>query len=83
MTDQPSYTPADLCDRWRCSHSHILNLIRSGDLPAINIGTGGRARYVVTEESLDDFESGRTVRPPLKAAKRRRAKRTDVIEFFK
>jgi hypothetical protein len=77
-----SHTPADLCDRWRCSHSHVLNLIRSGDLVAINIGTGGRARYVVTEEALEDFEAGRAVRPPQQQQKRR-AKRTDVIQFFK
>jgi hypothetical protein len=79
---KPSYTPADLCDRWRCSHSHVLNLIRAGELVAINIGTGGRSRYVVSAESLDDFESGRTVRPPAKQSQRRRKKRADVIEFF-
>lgn len=77
-----SHTPADLCDRWRCSHSHVLNIIRSGDLRAINIGTGGRARYVITEEALEDFEAGRTVRAPAKEVKRRRKKRADVIEFF-
>lgn len=84
MTDQPAYTLAQLCERWQCSHSHCLNLIRSGALPAINIGTKGRARYVVTADALSEFENRRTVAPPAPALKRRaKVRRADVIEFIK
>lgn len=82
MSERQFYSLAQLCERWQCSHSHTLNLIRSGKLPAINIGTGGRARYVVSAEAVEDFENARTVRPPAKQQKRRRKKRSDVIEFF-
>lgn len=77
-----NYSLPQLCKRWVCSHSHVLNLIRRGELVAINIGTGSRSRYVVTSEALEDFESARTVRPAGKPEKRRQKKRTDVIEFF-
>jgi hypothetical protein len=79
-----TYTLAQLCERWQCSHSHVLNLIRSGALVAINIGTGARSRYVVTSESLKDFEQRRTVSPPTPTPKRRaKVRRSDVIQFFK
>ena len=83
MNDQPAYSLADIAVRWNCCHSTVLNLVRRGDLRAINIGTGRRSRYVVTAEALDDFEARRTVTPPAPAPKRRvRVNRGDVIQFF-
>lgn len=84
MSDQPAYSLSEIAERWRCCHSHVLSLVRRGDLVAINIGTGSRSRYVVTSEALDDFEQRRTVTPPAALEKKRRAniRRGDVIEFF-
>ena len=79
-----TYTPFQLCERWQCSHSHVRNLIRSGELVAINIGTKGRSRYIVSAEALEAFETRRTVTPPAPAPKRRvRVNRGDIVEFFK
>ena len=79
-----NHTPGKLCERWQCSHSHVRNLIRSGELVAINIGTKGRSRYIVSAEALEAFETRRTVAPPAPAPKRRaKVRRSDVIEFFK
>lgn len=76
-------TVTDLMRRWKCSHSHVLNLIRTGALVAIDISTGKRSRYVVTSEALEDFEQRRTVTPPAPTPKRRpKVRRGDVIEFF-
>jgi len=82
VIDRPSHSLADIATRWGCCHSHVLSLVRSGALQAINIGMGSRARYIVSAESLDDFESARTTRPPAPKQKRRRVRREDVIEFF-
>jgi len=83
MSVQQFFTLGELCERWQCSHSHCLNLIRSGSLTAINIGTGGRSRYVVSAEALDDFESARTTRPAPKQKRRARVRQTGIIQFFK
>ena len=86
MTDKSAYSLADVAARWGCCHSHVLSLVRSGELAAIDISTNpaGRARYIVTDDALDAFEQRRTVAPPAPAPKRRaRVRRDDVIEFFK
>ena len=80
-----SYSLADIATRWRCSHSTVLAHVRAGELHAIDISTNpaGRSRYVVSEESLAEFESRRTVKPPAAPAKRRaKIKLRDVIEFI-
>ena len=85
MIDRPSCSLADIATRWGCCHSHVLSLVRSGALAAIDISTrpGGRARYIVTAEALDDFEVGRTTRPPVPKQKRRaRVRPGEVIQFF-
>lgn len=85
MPDKPqSYSLAEIAERWRCCHSHVLNLVRRGELTAINIGCGKRARYVVSSDSLEEFETRRTVKPPAPVTKRLAMVRRDgVIEFFK
>lgn len=83
MPDKSGYSLADIAERWSCSHSHVLNLVRSGELTALNIGTGRRARYVVMADALEEFETRRTVAPPAPATKRRaKVRRDDIIQFF-
>ena len=85
MTAQTSYTLAEIAERWRCCHSTVLALVRSGALTAIDIRTRptGRSRYLVMAESLEAFEDHRTVAPPAATQKRRaKARGRDVIEFF-
>jgi hypothetical protein len=85
MTAQASYTLAEIAERWRCCHSHVLTLVRSGQLTAIDIRTktSGRSRYIVTSEALEAFEDIRTVAAPATPVKKRRKVRRDVIQFFK
>jgi hypothetical protein len=91
MTSPPSnqnskgWTPKALADRWCCTHEHVLGLIRSGALRAINISQPGaqRARYVIPPEVLEEFEAERTVGGhPQPAARRRKKRRDVVIDFF-
>jgi len=80
-----SFTLAEVATRWSCSHSTALAHVRSGELHAIDISTKpeGRSHYIVPAESLEAFESRRTVAAPSPPAKRRaKIKRRDVIEFI-
>lgn len=86
MTPQ-TYALAEIAARWNCSHSTVLALVRSGQLPAIDISTAPtrRSHYIVRGEDLQAFEALRTVRPvTAPAARRRRTKvrPSEVIEFI-
>lgn len=56
----------DVAELWGCSQSAVVELINSGRLKAINIGTGQRARYVIDPEELRRFETDQeNARPKL------------------
>ena len=79
------YNLAEISTRWGCCHSSVLSLVRSGELSAVDISTNprGRSRYVVAAESLEDFETRRTITPPSAPTKRRaKIKRDGIIEFI-
>lgn len=86
MSLKATFTIAQLCERWNCSHSSVLALINRGELQAIDISTNPatRSRYVVSAEALEAFETKRTTRPPEPGRKRRvSAPVGGVVEFFK
>ncbi len=79
------YSLAEIASRWGCSHSTVLTLVRSGNLQAVDISSnpGGRSRFIVPAESLEDFELLRTVTPPSTPVKRHvKVRKRDVIEFI-
>lgn len=55
--------PSELAELWQCSHGHVLSLIRSGKLRAINIGAGQRDHYVIDPAEIKRFETGGTAKP--------------------
>ena len=81
-------TVADLCDKVGVTEHTVLTWIRSGELPAVNVGRrpgAGKPRWRVSPEALAQFvqtrgTGGATATPP----KPRRAKPTDreVIAFY-
>jgi excisionase family DNA binding protein len=75
-------TPAAVAERLATSTDHVLGLIHSGRLRAVNIGMGKvRPRWRVPAEALDEFKLSRTATAPTpRAARRKRA--TDVVEFY-
>ncbi len=57
-------TPPQLASTWGVTPEKILNLIRSGDLRAVNISSGKRrARYLIDEADIAEFETRRATRP--------------------
>lgn len=82
MTRSPHLTLAELAERWRCSHSTVLTLARSGQIGAIDIGTGRRAHYIVPLEAVEQYEATRTVRQPAQQQRRRRNRLPQVTEYI-
>ncbi len=76
-------TTVMLAERWSVSDDTIRNLIRSGKLPAINIGNGpkGRQRFLISEDDIAVFEARHSTTPTQKPT-RHRPKSKNVIEYF-
>jgi excisionase family DNA binding protein len=78
-TLQPGYRVRDLARLLRVGRARILTMIRNGELPAVDVGTPGRPRFVVLPAQLDQFVRGRqAATPPLP----RRRKRLPVVHDF-
>ena len=61
----------------------VLGWIRSGELAAINVGSGPlRPRWRVMPDALEAFERRRASQPATPARRAKRKKQPDVIEFF-
>lgn len=73
---QHGYTTGELAARWRIGQDKILSWIRSGELLAVNVATTtlGRARFVVTPESVAEFERRRSSAPPPRQRRRRQTR---------
>lgn len=77
------FTPSELAEKVKCQVEHIYSRIKSGDLPAINIGSDKRPTYRVTEEDWQAFLDKRRVhRVEPSARRRRRPQMEGVTEFF-
>ena len=75
-------SPQVLAQRADCSLDLIYAAIKSGDLPASNIGGQLRATYRVHEEDFEAFLEGRRVRPPAILPRRRRKQMTSTPDEF-
>ena len=83
MSDPLTYTPPELAKRWRVQPAKILGWIRNGTLRAVEVPAhpGGRPRFRVPADAVVEFEQKRSVRPPVKPARRRRQP-AEIIRFF-
>lgn len=77
------YTVRNLQERYGVSEATALGWIKSGELKAFNVGRKAgakKARWRITQAALDAFELARTQAP--QAARARRPKPTDVVDFY-
>lgn len=57
-------TPPKLARRWGVTAEKVLNLIRAGELRAIDISSGTlRSRFLIDEDDIAEFERRRATRP--------------------
>lgn len=47
--------PSEVATALECSHEHVLNLIKAGELEAVDISVSGPPRYRINRDSLDAF----------------------------
>lgn len=52
---------AEVAERLSVSRDHVVSLIQSGDLEAVDVSTGTRPEYRVSPDALDTFERARKV----------------------
>lgn len=53
--------PSAIADALECSSEHVLALIRTGALEAVDIAAGSRPEYRVSRESFEAFLAARKV----------------------
>jgi hypothetical protein len=77
------WTPRELARRWRISPDRVRSLVRSGQLPALNLATArcGKPRLVITAEAVAEFERTRQAAPPPAPVKRR--KRMVKVDYYR
>jgi hypothetical protein len=75
-------TPREVARIIRMSKDRVLDMIRRGELQAINTAPTrcGRPRYIILPEHLAAWVRGRTVSAPAKPARRRRRELKDYFE---
>lgn len=79
---KPILTATEAAELLRVRHSKVYRLCESGELPARNMTEtpGGRARWIISRQSIEDFLRG-DVRPPAAKTTRRQRKPAHVIRF--
>ena len=74
-------------ERWQVPAGKILALIRSGELPAVNLalrtGAGHRPRWRVSLDEVQAFERRRSAAPTTRSGRRHRGEKpADFVEYF-
>jgi excisionase family DNA binding protein len=79
-----TWTPPEVARRLRVNRDKVLSWIKAGELRAVNVGAkrSGRPRYRIDAADLAAFEASRAIAPDHKVSRKRRAARSDVIEYF-
>ena len=55
--NEHTYTPLDLCVRWKCSLDVVYDMLRQKKLPGFKVGKGWR----VTAAAVENYERGMNV----------------------
>jgi excisionase family DNA binding protein len=78
------YTARQVAERLSVQTAVVLGWIRSGGLRAVDVSNGARRkpRWRISDEALEEFIASRTAVSPLRSARRRRRRNSNVIEFF-
>jgi hypothetical protein len=85
MSDTPrTHTVASVARLYRISEDKVRNLIRKGELAAVNVAATlcGRPQLRITPQALAEFERRRSAAtiPPPKPARRR--KQRQIVDYY-
>jgi hypothetical protein len=69
---------------WGVSADKILDLIRRGELRALNLAArlGGQPRYRIDLSAVEEFERARTVVPTPRASRKSKPREEDFVEYY-
>jgi hypothetical protein len=78
------WTVTGLAQRFRVSEDKVRGWIKRGELIAVNTADTrcGKSRYVVTPESLAQFERSRAATTPDRPAPRHKRRPAAMVDFF-
>ena len=83
MPIDAAISPPKAAKRYAVGVHTVLAWIKSGELVAINVGSGAmRPRWRIMPDAIADFERRRQATPATKATRRRRKVDPGVIEYF-
>lgn len=71
-----------LADKWSVSTDTVKRHIKSGKLPAINMGTGSRADYRIAPDDADAFINRRKVNAIKYSVKRNRGQLPQIPNYL-
>ncbi|MGH7135682.1 MAG: helix-turn-helix domain-containing protein [Pirellulales bacterium] len=82
--NRTTLTPPAVARLWGVSPDKVLNWIRKGDLRAFNVASSrsGRPSYRIDPADLEAFRLSRMNEPPAPERSPRKAKPTNIIEFY-
>jgi excisionase family DNA binding protein len=81
---QSYVTPAQVAADLGVNQSKVLVWIHRGELRAVNVAArlGGRPRWRIAEEALDQFLAARSAKPPAPVVRRRRRREDPAVTQF-
>jgi excisionase family DNA binding protein len=85
VTTNPAWlTPPEIAKELRVRESKVGSWIKSGQLTAVDVSErpGGRPRWRIRRDDLDDFLRRRQSQPPPPKPIRRRRRPEGIIQFF-
>jgi hypothetical protein len=79
---RPGYTVSGVARALRVGRRRVRDLIRTGQLAAVNVGPdlGGRPRLIVMAADLARWVESRRAGPPPRPARRR--KRREIVDYY-
>ena len=75
MVERRKVTPPVLAKEWGVATKKVVDLIKSGELRAINLAStqDKRPRYAIDRADIEAFEAARVVVPEVKPIRRKRS----------
>jgi excisionase family DNA binding protein len=82
-TDRPYLNPPAVARLLAVKPAKVLTWIHRGELHAVDVSErrGGRPRWRISQQAFDAFLASRANQKPT-AARRRRRRQVEVVEFF-
>lgn len=84
MSNESTLTVRQVAERYGVNVSKVLAWIAAGTLLAVNIAqrSGGRPRWRITTEAVEQFELARSSAPQPRAVRRRKVQAQAVTNYF-